>query len=379
MSQELKQYVKDAMGRGADKEALKTTLLAAGWSADVIQKTLEQYVGVDGHGVPIPAPRMQAHQIARDIFVYFLILVTLSMNTSAVIGLYFNLINQWLPDAMHNYSYDGEVNWAIAMLIVAVPTYTGLNMWLGKHIVHHAEKRESLIRKLMIYFILGITAIASLVDLICTLTTFLGGDMTTRFLAKAIVVMILSILIFSYYFFEMRRDDAVVKGTEEDGVTATRKSRVPVILYGLGMLLVAGGLVGGFLETGGPAHQRMLMMDANRMDDLSAIQRDVTAYYDEHKKLPDSLDVLEHRPNSGQWEDPVTKQLYEYQKLDAQQFSLCANFETDTAKENDHTLNDTYREYRIGDLHGAGYQCFPLVKAKNPNDSHNAYFKPVSQ
>lgn len=213
MSHELKQYIKDALGRGASKESLKETLRASGWSADVIQKTLEQFVGVDPHGVPIPAPRMQAHQIARDIFVYFLILATLSMNTTAVIGLLFELINAWLPDVTGRYDYyHRDVSWAIAMLLVAFPTYTGLNIWLNRHIAQHAEKRESLIRKLMTYFILGITAIAGLVDLICILTTFLQGDLTTRFVAKAGVVLVVSALIFSYYFFEMRRDDALVKG-----------------------------------------------------------------------------------------------------------------------------------------------------------------------
>ncbi len=215
MSLELKHYVKDAMGRGASREALTRTLLSAGWSADVIQKTLDQFAGVDEQGVPIPAPRMQAHQIARDIFVYFLILVTLSMAVSAVLGLFFDMINYWLPDPVDSRYYHHDISWAIAMLLVAFPTYTGLNVWLNRHIAQHAEKRESLIRKLMTYFILGVTAIASLVDLICTLTTFLEGDLTARFVAKAATVLLVSAITFAYYFLEMRRDDTLVKGQPE--------------------------------------------------------------------------------------------------------------------------------------------------------------------
>lgn len=219
MSLELKQYIKDALGRGATRDDLKATLRDAGWSADVVQKTLDQFAGVDAHGVPIPAPRMQAHQIARDIFVYFLILVTLSMNVSAVLGLLFDLINYWLPDAADTSYYRPDLSWAIAMLLVAFPTYSGLNLWLNRHIAQHAEKRESLTRKLMTYFILGVTAIASLIDLICTLTTFLQGDLTTRFVVKALTVLLVSALIFTYYFMEMRRDDAIVKGQPEGGAS----------------------------------------------------------------------------------------------------------------------------------------------------------------
>lgn len=212
MSLELKQYIKDALSHGASREQISSTLSQSGWADAVVQKTLEQFVGVDGHGVPIPAPRMQAHQIARDLCIYCLILVTLGLNSFALGGLLFELINHKLPDATGTFSSgDWKLSWAMAQLLVAFPVYTWLTHTIQRDVAGHPEKRESLIRKLMIYFILVITAIVGLGDLIQTLTIYLQGEMTMRFLAKAGVVLGITQLIFTYYLYEMRRDDSLVR------------------------------------------------------------------------------------------------------------------------------------------------------------------------
>jgi hypothetical protein len=213
MSLELKQYIKEALGRGASRETLQMTLTQAGWSEGVVQKTLDQFAGVDAQGVPIPAPRMQAHQIARDLFIYLLILVTLSMSGFALGGLLFELINHYIldPSISVRYNKSWDINWAIAQLVVAFPVFSLLSGFIQKDIYHHPEKRESLIRKLLIYFILGLTAIIGLGDLVSTLTTFLQGEITLRFIAKALVVLGISSIIFIYYLCEMRRDDKLVR------------------------------------------------------------------------------------------------------------------------------------------------------------------------
>lgn len=213
MSLELKQYIKEALGKGASRPMLEQTLSQSGWSDGVIQKTLDQFVGVDANGVPIPAPRMQAHQIARDLFVYMLILVTLSMNSFALGCLLFDLTNHYVPDpaTSHTYYWGRSINWAIAQLVVAFPVFSLLTRMVQRDVINHPEKRESLIRKLLIYLILGITAVVGLGDLISTLTTFLQGELTLRFTAKALVVLGIALLIFIYYLFEMRRDDRLVR------------------------------------------------------------------------------------------------------------------------------------------------------------------------
>src|SRR5205823_1067772 len=145
-----KQYIKDALGHGANREQISLTLSQSGWADAVVQKTLDQFVGVDDHGVPIPAPRMQAHQIARDLCIYCLILVTLSLNSFALGGLLFQLIERHIPDvSSYHDSSTWQISWAMAQLIIAFPVYTGLTYTVQQDVASHPEKRESLIRKLM--------------------------------------------------------------------------------------------------------------------------------------------------------------------------------------------------------------------------------------
>jgi hypothetical protein len=217
MSLELRNYVKEALGKGATKAAILTTLTESGWAESVIQKTLEQFSGVDAQGVPIPAPRMQAHQIAKDWFVYVLALVTLTMNAYALGALLFNLIDHAIADPAARNSWDygtASINWAIAQLLITLPVYLKIQGVIQADIMQHPEKRESLIRKLLIYAILGITVLVGLGDAIGILNNFLSGELTLRFIAKAFVVLGLALLIFFYYLSEMRKDDSLVKRAE---------------------------------------------------------------------------------------------------------------------------------------------------------------------
>lgn len=104
----------------------------------------------------------------------------------------------------------------MAQLIVSFPVYMLLNRIVGRDINRHPQKRESLIRKLVIYALLGLTAVTGLCDLMVVLSGYLGGTLTNTFLYKAFVVMGLSGLIFGYYLLEMRRDDSLVQ--KEAGV-----------------------------------------------------------------------------------------------------------------------------------------------------------------
>ena len=212
MSTELKTYIETALTKGASKDQITETLINSGWSKEVVLKVLGDFSGVDSMGIPVPAPKMEAHQIARDLFVYFIIFVTLSMTAYAVGGLFFEFIDYAFPKNLTHdkFSYN-NVSWAIAQLVIAFPIYVLLSNWINKNLISHPEKRESFVRKLMIYFILTITAIVSIVDLVIVLTSFLRGEITIAFVLNAIVVLVIALIIFSYYFYEVKEDDKLIK------------------------------------------------------------------------------------------------------------------------------------------------------------------------
>jgi hypothetical protein len=223
VSSELKQYVETTLGKGTSKAQIRQTLIQSGWAGDVVEKTLDQYVGVDAQNVPIPAPRMQAHQLARDIFCYLLTFVTLTMTACALGAILFEWAESAFPDVssqQYNY-YRNNLNWAMAQLLITFPIYAGLSFWTGKDLQTHPEKRESMIRKLMIYFILLIAAVVGLGDLITVLNHFFDGEVTFRFLTKAAIVLGISGGIFGYYLKQAREDDQLVRLTD---TTSTKGS-----------------------------------------------------------------------------------------------------------------------------------------------------------
>ena len=218
MSSELKRYVEKALAQGAAKPEIRQTLVTAGWAQRVVDKMLDQYTGVDAHGLAIPAPQLQAHHLARDLFLYCLSLVTLVMSAIALGGLLFEIIDALLPDpAIYGYAVQhSRISWAIAQLVIAFPVYLGLARWIGRDVERAPQKRESLLRKLMIYLILVVTAVTSLGDLVGVLTRLLEGELTLRYCAQSAVVLVISLLIFLYYREEVQRDDRLVQQASEE-------------------------------------------------------------------------------------------------------------------------------------------------------------------
>ncbi len=212
MSEEVKKYIETALSKGASNDQITQTLKASGWSEKIIDKIIGNFSGVDTFGIPVPAPKMQAHQISRDLFVYFIIFVTLSFSAFAVGSIFFKCIYYFFSENLINnrYSYSG-ITWAIAQIIIAYPIFIYLSSWINNDLIKYPEKRESIIRKLMIYFILAIAVVISITDLTIVLNNFLKGELALITILNSIVVLGISLLIFLYYFNEVKEDDNLIK------------------------------------------------------------------------------------------------------------------------------------------------------------------------
>jgi hypothetical protein len=205
-SRDVAHYVEEALKKGASKDEISKQLISAGWAPDLVARIVSRYYGVDAHGVVIPTPRSPFHQIIRDIFVYVLTFVTIGLAASAVMGILFHVIDtHWaeVPKDPDN----SFLNWMLSQLIVCFPIYTLLARWTHRDVRQNPEKQDSLVRKLMIYLILIVTALISLGTFIALLFNWLSGNLTSPFLLKAFTILAEMGIIFAYYFTEMRRDD----------------------------------------------------------------------------------------------------------------------------------------------------------------------------
>ena len=120
------------------------------------------------------------------------------------------------------------------------------------------------------------------------------------------------------------------------------------------VVAVAGGLVLAFVFLGSPAHQRRITLDGRRTSDLISIAGTIHNRY-ATGGLPERL------PPTFAASDPVTNRSYEYKRVDARHYVLCAVFDTDQSKEND----AEGAEERVASppgvwRHGSGRTCYEI-------------------
>jgi hypothetical protein len=176
-------------------------------------------------------------------------------------------------------------------------------------------------------------------DLITALAYLLRGELTSRFLAKSFVVLLLSGGVFFYYFGGVRKTDATPAGASRDRLMATLSSAAVALIVFL-----------GFLQLGRPSMQRAFRADEKRVGALYQLSAQIEAYMDSHgSRLPTSLDQL---PNN-KYADPITRAPYEYHPKSDNQYELCAVFARSSDPRDPPSEPNRW-------IHPAGHYCFQI-------------------
>jgi hypothetical protein len=337
------EFIEKALSAGIPQESLVGILTARGWpEKDVYDALAEHYQLLTG----IESPRRGGSGAsAREAFFYLLIFSTLATWTIGFGCLAFALIDRWLADPLFNgyqQSLDTYViTSSLAALIVAFPLYLLISRTVLREAAAHPEKLESSIRKWLTYMALVIAASVFMGDLITALAYLLRGELTSRFLAKSFVVLLLSGGVFSYYFGGLRKTDvaSAINGPARDRLMAAIGAAAVVLLVIL-----------GFFQLGPPRVQRDFRADAQRITQLYQLSSNITTYYVSHgSQLPPSLAQL----NGQSYWDPITHAPYEYRSGQGSQYQLCATF----------TRASDQRETASGPnpwIHPAGHHCFSI-------------------
>jgi len=212
INDELLQFVKDALAHGTPRNAIKDTLLEAGWRADQVESALASYAPSD---FPIPVPVPKPYLSARDAFMYLVLFTTLYLTTFNLGRLIFQFINIGVPGPAAYYSYGDSARQAIrfsaASLIIAFPIFVYLSLLIGRSIKRDPGKRASKVRKWLTYMTLFVAAAIIIGDLTWLVYSFLGGDMSLRFALKAATVIAIAGGIFGYYLWDLRQEEREIK------------------------------------------------------------------------------------------------------------------------------------------------------------------------
>ncbi|HEX4003273.1 MAG TPA: DUF5671 domain-containing protein [Candidatus Acidoferrales bacterium] len=348
---DIRDFIERAKAGGVSDESLVGILTARGWPAKEVYRALaEHYEKLTGIEIP---NRRGGGTPAKDAFFYLLIFSALATWTIAFGSLAFTLIDRWLADALFSPGYAAEydvssASWSLASVIIAFPIYLLLSRVVVRDVKAHPEKLGSPVRKWLTYLALVIAACVFIGDLITTLTFFLQGEITTRFVSKASVVLALSGGVFFYYFGGLKDTDSAAgprgKLNRDTGMAA------------VSAICVAAVLFFGFGFTGAPGRQRMQRADSRRVQDLYFLSQQITNEWNHRgHQLPAHLDELRDAPLA----DPVTRSAYVYRPGAGGSYQLCAVFALPSRRD------DQSRQAKQW-THGSGYSCFSLDAAEPP-------------
>jgi hypothetical protein len=241
-------------------------------------------------------------------------LIGLYISVSFLLVLIIGIVNLRFPDAAEGYwaieSATAGVRIGIAMVMVFFPTYLILT-----RIVNRLRRSEGSgaylgLTKWLIYLSLLIGGVAILIDLVMVINTFLEGELTERFLLKALAVLVVIGSAVHYYILDAK------------GYWLTQEKRS--VYYGAGAALVALAVVVcgfNYLET--PAEVRERKLDEKQITDLQLIQNEIHTYYSLTNALPADLEKIRAAnplPEASEGRAP-----YAYENTE-KGFKLCAEF-----------------------------------------------------
>ena len=260
----------------------------------------------------------------KDFFLWAGAMVALYASVVSLLLLFFEYIDRAFPDALTSAyvdPYSGSIRFAMASLIVLGPLTAVLLHVIRKDIAQNVAKAELWIRRWALVLTLFVAAITIAIDLITLINTFLGGEITLRFVLKVVVVLGVAGVGFLHFYADLK------------GYWLTHASRSRVV--GIAFVVLALGTVGaGFLVIGSPTDARLMRFDDQKQNDLATIQWQVVNYWQQKEKLPTTLAELAD-PLSGAMIplDPQSGAAYQYRTTGALSFELCAVFNRATGSQ----------------------------------------------
>jgi hypothetical protein len=205
-SEDLTTFVKKALTRGVARDEIEGILLQSGWSKRQARDALATFADVT---FPIPVPRPRPYTDAREAFLYGLLFVALYVSAFHLGMLIFALIEQAFPQTVTATSLQEAIRWPASVLVVALPVFIYLSRVINREVRLDPSKRASEIRSKLTYFTLFVSASVMIGILAGLVYSFLGGELTVRFILKSLTAAGIAAGVFGYYLRDMR-----VEGTE---------------------------------------------------------------------------------------------------------------------------------------------------------------------
>lgn len=266
------------------------------------------------------------------------VLIALVTSVVAFLNLAFETLNFKFPDVLNatyqygynSYNFDGART-AIAMLIIFFPILLVVMHYWRRQAKQGLKNFDEILRKWMLYVVLFLSALVIAIDLVTLVRYFVSGEITTRFILKVLVALLVAVFVGVNFILELRHQERV--WGFRVGLWGAIKSSI----------LVLALIIWSFSVIGTPGQQRVWRLDDRRVQDLQNIQYQVINFWQQKEKLPEKLTDLSN-PLSGNSlpVDPEFDQgkSYEYTVKGPLSFELCATFSA--------AMPQGWQEYQTG-------------------------------
>ena len=355
LSPDLVSFVKEGLERGLSRGEIEDILVRAGWPPDQVRRSLAGFADVES---PIPVPRPAVSTRPREAFLYVVMFMALFVSAFNLGVVLFALVDLALPDPA---GAPPEVirellRLSVSALVVASPVFACVTRIVRRGVEAQPSARTSRIRLQLTYLTLFVASCVLVGAVTALLHSFLGGELTARFVLKALTVTAIAGGAFSYYLRDLREAERDPRDTP----APRRRDPLPAIAAAT----VAVAVVSGLAALGSPAGQRRERLDARRAQDLEVIARAMDRYEATHERLPATLDELQRGSDiQVAITDPVTLEPYGYETAEGTAYELCAVFESTTTN-----AERELRRERPFSRHEAGRHCFQLRAERNRLD-----------
>ncbi len=269
---------------------------------------------------------------AKDFFLNIGALISFYTVIGSVIDILFTAINTRFSKVSDTYDYiyssSSSISWPVAMVIILFPIFLTLMWLLGKEYrSENGESRYSTIHKWIAYLTLFLSGGTIAGSLISVVYFFIDGqDITTSFLLKILAMIVIGSSVFLYYISEIRNK-------------LTARERTIWRIFAL--VLVIGSIAIGFLVLGSPKTQRLYKYDNQKINDLTSIRYSIENYVYSNNMLPTKLEDMTDYSYGVTYEDPQTKEKYEYIITGENTYQLCAVFNKATSVQSKYSWNHT--------------------------------------
>lgn len=329
MSEKLHAFIRHARAKGLDHGTIRTLLLAAGWK----ERDIASAIASEGLEMAVPAPP-GAHG-ARDAFLYLLTFASLYLTLWGVVVLFYTYLDYLYPDpAWNDRAVEmalATVRYAIAAIIVGFPLFSLLTAILERAVLKDSDSLVHPVRKWLTYLTLFLAAAITVGDFITLLYFYLDGALTTRFVLKAVVLLVLAEMVLAYY-----------APSRRSAAQPFLSSGLRRLLASAAVVLVTTAVVLGFTLAGSPETARLRRLDEKRVEDLRAIHQALqrmTTKRDENTKtvtmiraLPETLEEVAEYARTKETGrkldlvDPQTGEKYGYAITGDKTYELSATF-----------------------------------------------------